>query len=247
MGSNDKKNQSTGSPGLDRYLAAAELSPESVPHRAVTEAFLRKNLENYRAAARGLVADLAAAGFEVFGARDLLRTGAYPSELVPILVRWMGLVKYDALKEDIVRTLAVPWARAAAPALIAEFETAALEAGSELGWAIGSSLEVLAHDAIAEDLIRLATDRRYGDSRQMVVRGLGKLKKHPRVIDVLIELLADKDVYGYALVTLGKLRAKAARPHIEPFLQHENRDVRAGAKQALARIDKPRRTKNVEP
>jgi hypothetical protein len=242
MGTDGKK-QSTGSLALDRFLAAADKFPESITHREIVEARLRKNVETYRVAAQGLVADLAAAGFEVFAACDLLRPGRYPAELVPILVRWMGLAEYDALKEDIVRTLAVPWARAAARALIAEFEVAALDTRSELGWAIGNSLEVLAHDAIGEDLIRLATDRRYGTARQMVVRGLRKLKKHPRVVDVLIELLADEDVYGHAMVTLGKLRAKAARPHIERLLQHEDRYFRADAKQALARIDKPSRAK----
>lgn len=235
MGGNG--NRSAGSKTADEFMAEIEKDPKYAAGMKKAEDNIRRNIENYRISARGLVADLAAAGFEVDGARDLLRSGKYPANLVPILVRWLPLVQYDALKEDIVRTLSVPWARAAAPALIAEFERAALDQPLGLGWAIGNALEVVANDAITVDMLRLATDRRYGTARQMLVRGLGRLKD-PHVIDVLIDLLADEDVFGHAVVALGKLRARAARPHLEPLLRHKSATVRNAAKTALGRIDK---------
>jgi HEAT repeat protein len=118
-----------------------------------------------------------------------------------------------------------------------EFEQAEDPTGAGLRWAIGSALEVLANDEIADGMIKLATDRRYGKAREMVVVGLGKLRD-ARVIDVLLNLLSDDEVVGHAVMALGKLRARTARSRIEPLLNHPKPWVRKEAKKALANIDK---------
>jgi HEAT repeat protein len=130
----------------------------------------------------------------------------------------------------------VPWARDAAPLLLAEFERAEDATGAGLRWAIGNALEVVANDDIADEMIKLATDRRYGKAREMVVVGLGKLK-NPRVADVL-NLLTDEDVVGHAVMALGRLRARRARSRIEPLLNHPKPWIREEAKKALTNIDK---------
>lgn len=67
--------------------------------------------------------------------------------------------------------------------------------------------------------------------------GLDKLKD-PRAANVLMNLLADEEVVGYAVMALGKLRVKAARSRIEPLLNHPKPWGRKEAKKALAHIDK---------
>lgn len=225
----------------DQPKSAAELmaelqrDPEFVARQKQQEDDRQRSIERYRAAARGVLADLAAAGFEVEAVGDLRRLGKY-AKAVPVLARWLPRVEDAAVKEDIVRTLSVPWARDVAPLLLSEFEQAE---DPGLRWAIGNALEVLANDDIADELIGLATNRQYGKAREMVTVGLGKLK-HPRVTDVLLDLLADEEVVGHAVMALGKLRAKEARSSIEPLLKHPKPWVRKEAKKALANIDRVR-------
>ena len=37
-------------------------------------------------------------------------------------------------------------------------------------------------------------------------------------MSVLLDLLADDELSGHVIIALGKLKAKEARPYIEPFL-----------------------------
>jgi hypothetical protein len=227
----------------DRPKSAAELiaelqrDPQFVAREKKQEDDRRRNLERYRTAACDVLADLAAAGFKVEAIGDLRRLGTPYLEAVPVLIRWLPRVQDAAVKEDIVRTLSVPWAGDAAPLLLAEFERAEDATGTALRWAAGNALEVLANDKIADGMIKLATDPRYGRAREMVVLGLGKLND-TRVTDVLLNLLGDDEVAGHAVMALGKLRARTARSRIEPLLNHPKPWVRKEARKALASIDK---------
>jgi HEAT repeat protein len=117
-----------------------------------------------------------------------------------------------------------------------EFARAEDDTGLGLRWAIGNALSVVASDQIADDMLRLATDRQYGRAREMVVVGLGKLRD-PRAKEVLLDLLGDEEVAGHAVMAIGKLRVKAARPPLQRLLNHPKTWVRREAKKAIARID----------
>jgi HEAT repeat protein len=184
-----------------------------------------------------IVEALRGAGVVVESVADLFNKKMEYRTAIPILVEWLPRVANPDVKEDIVRALSVKWARHAAPLLMAEFERADDPTGTGIRWAIGNALEVLANDEIADGMIKLATDRRFGRAREMVVVGLGKLKD-ARVADVLLELLADDEVVGHAVMALGRLRARAARSRIEPLLDHPKAWVRKEAKRALVKIDK---------
>lgn len=193
------------------------------------------NLASYRTAARGVLAELAAAGFEIETVADLRRRGRY-SRAIPILMQWLPRIDDAYVKEDIIRTLSVPWAKKSAPLLLAEFEKADDSSETGLRWALGNALEVHASDAIADDLIRLATTPEYGAARQMVVVSLGKLNVDG-VDEVLTELLSDESIVGHAVMALGQRRAKSARSRIEALLSHPKPWVRKEAKKALKQID----------
>jgi hypothetical protein len=193
----------------------------------------------YDSDAAAIIHELRGAGFDVTSVGDLYNRKLNYQKAMPYLVAWLPRVTNPIVKEDIVRALSVKWARdtAAPKLLVTEFEQAEDPTDAGLRWAIGNALEVLANDGIAEGLMKLAADRRYGKAREMVVVGLGKLKD-ARVADVLMELLADDEVVGHAVMALGKLRAKTVRSRIEPLLNHPKTWVRKEAKRALANIDK---------
>lgn len=224
-------------------MAELQKDPAFLERQSQRENEIQQHLENYGASAAGVLADLAAVGFDVQSIGDLRRLNTPYHDAVPVLMHWLPRIRNDAVREDIIRTLSVPWATDAAPLLVTEFEQADDTSGTGFRWLVANALEVLANDDIAEHLIRMATESRFGKAREMIVLGLAKLKD-PRVPSVLTELLSDVDVVGHAVIALGKLRVNTARSHIEPLLHHPQPWVRREAKRALANIDKTRRPRN---
>lgn len=183
---------------------------------------------------------LAKVGVHVSSVYDLVNTGKPYPEAIPVLIKLLSEVRDNRIKEGVVRALTVKEARGVATKpLIAEFKNVRPdEHGAEsLKWAIGNALSVVADDSVFEELVELVKDRRHGRARQMLAIALGNMK-NSQADDILIELLNDDDVGGHAIVSLGKRRAKKARPQIERFLSHEKTWIRKEAKQAIARIDK---------
>jgi len=133
----------------------------------------------------------------------------------------------------------VPWAKpAAVRPLIEEFrrvDAAVDPKGLGLRWTIGNALDLLFDDASFDELVELATDRRYGRAREMVVLGLGRSKR-AAAVDVLLSLVDDPDVDGHAVSALGKLKAPAARAALEAKLDDRRAWVRSEARKALARL-----------
>lgn len=197
----------------------------------------RRRVEEYREAAAPLLAELAAAGFDVASVTALRRQGAEWRGAIPILLAWLPRVGNADVKEDIVRALSVPFAKpAAAPALVAEFRRAD-PAQEALRWAIGNALEVVADDSVLDDVVEIVRDRRNGTSREMFAVALGNMRG-PRVVDVLIGLLDDPEVAGHAIMGLGKLGARPARGEVERFLDHPKSWIRKAARKAIGKIDK---------
>lgn len=199
-----------------------------------------QSIAEYLAVASPVLDDLRDVGFDVVSIGELSGKRLNYERAIPVLLRWLPRIDDRRVKEDIVRALSVKWARptAAAP-LIEEFRRVEDETGLGLKWAVGSALEVVADDAVFEDLVHLVQHRRHGRAREMIAVALGNMKD-PRAVDVLIELLNDDEVAGHALMGLRKLGAKKARPYIEPFLNHPRTWWRNEAKRALQKIDKVR-------
>jgi HEAT repeat protein len=188
-------------------------------------------------ASKPVLADLSLAGFDVDWIEDLYNKRLHYQRAIPILLRWLPRVENPAIKEAIVRALSVPWARRTeAPVLLVEeFRKSKSDFG--LNWAIGNALSVVADDNVLDDIVSLIWDKTYGKAREMLVVALGNMKS-PDVKYTLIKLLDDEDLAGYAIMALGKLKCKEARPAIERFRTHPKSWVRREAKKALARIDK---------
>jgi hypothetical protein len=188
-----------------------------------------------------ILAAFAAAGFETRSLVDLRHSGMRYREAIPVLLGWLGQVTDPKVKGELVRVLSVPWAKPAATApLIEEFrqvDASVDPTGTGLRWTIGNAFDVLADDSSFAELVELVRDCRYGKARQMVVLGLGKSKR-PEAVDVLIGLVDDPDVDGYAVKALCNLKAPGARAVLERKLEDNRAWVRGEARKALAGLPK---------
>jgi HEAT repeat protein len=196
-----------------------------------------ENVVTYELAAQPILRELVASGYAVQSLSALRQVREY-SGAISILAQWLPKIENLQVKEDLVRTLSVPWAGPmAVAALIAEFKRITGPQSDEIRWAIANALEVTADDTVFDEIVALATDKKYGGSREMLVLALGNCQ-NPRAIEVLIALLTDEQVVGHAIMTLGKLRARAARSRIQELLKHPKKWVRAEVTKALAAIDR---------
>lgn len=226
-----------------RAMSAAEFvdqlksDPAYVSRMRDLETRRRVAIAEHREASRPVTEALADVGIRVESLDELRRSGRPYSAAVPVLLEWLATVANHGVRESIVRTLSVPWA---APAAIRPMvEAFRNENHDGVRWAMGNALSIIADASVFEEVTALALDVRYGTSRQMLAYALARMKT-ARAIPVLIEMLKDADVQGHAVDALGKMRAREARPLIEPFLRHEKTWIRNAAKKAIERIDKAR-------
>ncbi len=200
------------------------------------ELFRQQTLERRRRAAVPVVADLRRHGYAVDSISDLFNSRMNYRAVIPVLIHWLPLVEDPAVKEDIARALAVPWARpAAGPVLLAEFKGTSSE---QLRWALANSLAVVAADDLLPEMLPLVQDVNIGKPREMLVLALGNMRDQSAT-QALINLLHDEQVVGHALMALKRQANPDAARDIEPLLKHPKTWVRREAKAALAKIARP--------
>ena len=221
-------------------IAELGKNPGFVKQQEEREQQRLREVDELRVAAAPLLKELEELGFKVSAVAELPQKKLSYEKAIPTLLKWLPCGAHPKLKEGIVRALSVPFAKPkAAPVLIEEFRRAST-GQQALKWAIGNALEVIADDAVFDDVVSLVRDRTHGKAREMLAVSLGNMSD-PRAIDVLLELLKDEDVAGHAIMDLGKLGPSRSRAAIERFLADPKAWVRKEAKKAIDKIDKSRR------
>ncbi|MFB0537483.1 MAG: HEAT repeat domain-containing protein [Anaerolineae bacterium] len=168
---------------------------------------------------------------------DLYRKPIDYRAAIPILLKWLPLVDNKRVKWTIVDALSIKWAKPmAARPLIEEFRKAPMEEVS-LKWSIANALSEVADASVFDDIVELVRDKRHGRTREMLAPALANTK-HPRAVEVLIELLDDEEIAGHAVYALRLLAPPEARSALERFVDHPKTWVRNEARRALAKIDK---------
>lgn len=128
---------------------------------------------------------------------------------MPTLLRLLPTVTEAQVACTIASHLRRPWARPDAfDALHDAFHQWAASAPSD-GWGIGDSLANAANAARVDELLKIATDSRFGRTRQMIVSSLWRFKKDPRVRPALVPLLNDADVALHAASALRRVVGNA--------------------------------------
>lgn len=100
---------------------------------------------------------------------------------------------------------------------------------------LGVNIWNMACKEIADDLIRLIRDRRYGDERWPLALALAKTK-HPRAADVIVTLLGQGVNTRGAIEALGRLPAQKHIERIRKYLRDPDSDVRREAKRTLKKL-----------
>jgi HEAT repeat protein len=203
----------------------------------------------YAESAADILDELAVAGFPgIDTVGELYQRRLDYRSAVPILLEWLPKASYLMLSIDLVCALSASFAKKlAVPEFLRLFRepppvqdplrpATSPPPKEELRWFIAGGLGGFAGPPVADELIELALDRRFGWARYQIVEALPKTKDE-RVAEVLRGLLDDPTVRAAAVAALGKMKYSAARESIEVLLADLDKNVRSQAKKALKRID----------
>jgi hypothetical protein len=138
-----------------------------------------------------LLDELSEVGLDVESVWDLVNTSASYGEGVHILVKHLAKPYHRRNKVGIVRALAVKEAKGiASDAIISEYKRTPQE-DDGFRWTFGNTMRVIATEQDLDALVQIVLDESNGDSRQMFVVALAKLKS-AKVDNVLERLLSDR-------------------------------------------------------
>lgn len=211
--------------------------PEFVRRRQEQDNHFKVLKQHFEQAERPLVEALNdIVGVSVNSVWDLVNTKREYRRAIPVLVVHLGYEYPYRIREGIARALTVKYGgEDAYEALVREFTKSpntANTAEQEFKWALGNAISVVADKSHFDEVVELIRDKRHGTSRGMIVSRLPGLDP-VRAVGVLIELLSDDEVAGFAVKAIRKLKARKAPGQIERLLKHRNAWVREEARKAL--------------
>lgn len=138
-------------------------------------------------------------------------------------------------QEGSTRALSVPWASAAVPVLVEQFEDAHAKGGG-LGWVYGNAIGVAWMPEHLNEILKIVEDGSFDRARSMIIYGLAK-RRDPRVTDVIMGLLDDETVSRQVLCYLLCHPDPRAIAWLERLVAgHGDPMIVSQAKRALAKL-----------
>jgi len=195
--------------------------------------------EKVQADERRILTALRDAGIEVRSVQDLIGRWI-PREAAVVLTEMLPEIVAMNWKSIVAQALITDSARGIAErTLLREFVSMNPVRPREFDakWTIGWALGCLANPDLYDEMLEIAQDRRHGAARRMLIEEMHRFKD-PRVVDVLIGLLGDRQVRGGAIFALRKLHPAKARSHLEPLLSDPDKYIREEARKAIGAIDR---------
>ena len=184
---------------------------------------------------KNLLEEIRATGVEIDDIEELMHMDENDKDLVPIVVKYIQRFKETNYRELLVRALGVKGFTEATDVLLDEFYKA--ENGKSYKWAIGNTISIIADPNIVPEMIEISLNKEHGAARGMIVHELWRFKDE-RIKDVLISLLDDEIMKGYALHSLKFLKDESTRKYAERFLDCDIKWIRKEAESMIKKLDK---------
>jgi len=184
---------------------------------------------------KNLLEEIRATGVEIDDIEELMHMDQNDKALVPIVVKYIKRFEETNYRELLVRALGVKGFTEATDVLLDEFYKA--ENGKSYKWAIGNTISIIADPNIVPEMIEISLNKEHGAARGMIVHELWRFKDE-RIKDVLISLLDDEIMKGYALHSLKFLKDESTRKYAERFLDNDIKWIRKEAESMIRKLDK---------
>ena len=93
------------------FVAQVQNDPDFIARKCKFEEKRQAGIQHHRVTSQPVLDELKQAGFDVASLDELRRSGVAYRTAIPILLKWLPLISDPDVKESIVRTLSVPWAK----------------------------------------------------------------------------------------------------------------------------------------
>jgi len=103
---------------------------------------------------------------------------------------------------------------------------------------LGVRIWEMAMPVVADDLIELIRNRKYGEERGPICLALAKTR-NKQAAGVIASVLAERGVTRWAIQALGMLKAREQGAKVRRYLKDKNPDVRREAKKTLRKMGMP--------
>ncbi|MCC8536222.1 HEAT repeat domain-containing protein [Xanthomonas axonopodis pv. poinsettiicola] len=140
-----------------------------------------------------VVAALNLAGVEVNAIWELSEDGRFDEKAVPVLIEQLTHDYSDSVREEMLRGLATPYARAHWDQLVEIFEKNSLHLSPKIRYVAALALSGAADDTVLDDVIRLLGDKSLGMDRAPLLLALIRSKSSKAKM-TLLELRDDPDL-----------------------------------------------------
>lgn len=180
-----------------------------------------------------LIKEINNKGFDIQDLNELNAIKRKIKSLIPVLIKYLYMFEKENFRDAIVGVLGVKGFYEATETLLNLYYSSNMEIDK---WSVGDTLYSIQDKRYEDEYIKIADDKDNGDSRQMIVILLGKLRCQ-KSIPTLINLLQDDDVNGHAIIALGYFKDNELIKYIEPFLQHEKTWIRKEAEKSIKKIN----------
>lgn len=214
----------------------AHLLSKTVAQHAERDPGYAERIRQTTIAMQPILNDLAKIGFNLEDLSEIRHLGKSWQPAIPILLHWLPLVEDRPIKEDIIRSLSVPWTgNRATEYLIQEFRNTAV-VDPYYAWTVGNALSIVDVKGYENEILQLCRNQQYGMARQMVVMNLHRLRAFPDAQEVALDLLEQDDVKLHAISALGRMRSKRALFQLEKLLADKQSSIRKEARKAITKI-----------
>jgi len=175
---------------VEVFMRELERDPDFARRKAEREKELEKRAAESREEQAMLLRELAAVGVKVSTVWDLVNTSASYTAGLPILLDHLKRQYSDGTREGIARSLAVRATRAIGwSVLVDEFEKTE-PSNTRVKDGIAVALAGASDDTVILELIELAKEKRHGDSRLLLLRGI-KRSRRPEAKEAIEKLAMD--------------------------------------------------------
>jgi len=164
--------------------------PAFVARRQEKERLRLEREKTLRLAEAPVVKALKDVGLNVESCWDLLDTRSKYTDAIPVLLEHLNKEYPDAIKEGIVRALAIPEARAGRSTILDLFNKTSDSTHRSLKVALAVAIVATTTDSNIDEVMNLITDPSHGESRVMLLRALRK-SKNMKAKEILEELRDD--------------------------------------------------------
>ena len=176
-------------------------------------------------------------GYDIQYPYDYMYIGDKATDLIPILIKYIGRFENEGISDQLIGALGIKNFYEATEFLLKEFKKIKSKSHVMRRWWIAESIASIRDKRFINVYIDLIKDENYKIDTDRFVLLLGEWKNE-EALSVILELLScnEKQIILAAIKAVGYYKKNELKKFIEPFIAHNDKDIRKLAEKTLQKL-----------